>query len=95
MPTLAEFLLSRIAEDEAAITQSFNAGDTMTLDEHQMWRDCHAKRQIVWLHSVTDAKPSRFEFDCGHCDMPWPCPTLRLLALPYTDHAEFDERWRP
>lgn len=24
-----------------------------------------------------------------------PCPTLRLLALPYADHADYDEAWRP
>ena len=26
--------------------------------------------------------------------MPWPCPTLRLLALPYADHELFREEWR-
>lgn len=26
--------------------------------------------------------------------MPWPCPTLRLLALPYDDHPDYREEWR-
>ncbi|MFH8926376.1 DUF6221 family protein [Streptomyces pristinaespiralis] len=25
----------------------------------------------------------------------WPCPTLRLLALPYADHPDYLEEWRP
>jgi hypothetical protein len=24
-----------------------------------------------------------------------PCPTLRLLALPFADHPDYDESWRP
>lgn len=25
----------------------------------------------------------------------WPCTTLRLLALPYAEHEDYDEEWRP
>ena len=25
----------------------------------------------------------------------YPCPTLRLLALPYADHPDYREEWRP
>ncbi|MET8334385.1 DUF6221 family protein [Streptosporangium canum] len=25
----------------------------------------------------------------------WPCATLRLLALPYADHDDYEEDWRP
>lgn len=25
----------------------------------------------------------------------WPCPTLRLLALPFSDHPSYREEWRP
>jgi hypothetical protein len=25
----------------------------------------------------------------------WPCLTLRLLALPYVDHPDYREEWRP
>lgn len=28
-------------------------------------------------------------------DAPWPCDTVRLMALPYADHPDFDESWRP
>lgn len=26
---------------------------------------------------------------------PYPCKTLRLLALPYADHPDYREEWRP
>jgi hypothetical protein len=26
---------------------------------------------------------------------PWPCPTLRLLALPYVDHPDYRDEWKP
>lgn len=44
---------------------------------------------------------------CAHCswhelyegfnnhDEPFPCPTLRLIALPYADHKDWREEWRP
>jgi hypothetical protein len=39
---------------------------------------------------------------CNHCfdrdDLPlvaWPCPELRLLALPYARHPDYREAWRP
>lgn len=25
----------------------------------------------------------------------WPCTTIRLLALPYSDHSDYREDWRP
>lgn len=25
----------------------------------------------------------------------WPCKTLRLLALPYADHPDYREEWKP
>ena len=33
--------------------------------------------------------------DYGDVVVPWPCVTLRLLALPYNDHPDYDEAWRP
>ena len=44
--------------------------------------------------------PTEYEVTCSICG--WAsdhltsgCETLRLLAEPYSDHAEYDERWRP
>lgn len=57
-----------------------------------------AKRRIVDLHGPADHEFSDVEV-CSTCDrggpLPYPCPTLRLLALPYADHPDYDEAWRP
>ena len=72
--------------------------------------ECEAKRRIVDLHVGSANDPfytghGRLVDTCDvcvnfHADMdcsnePWPCPTLRLLALPYADHPEFRSEWRP
>ncbi|MEV4670986.1 DUF6221 family protein [Actinomadura sp. NPDC049382] len=56
--------------------------------------EVEAKRRIVDEHG-----PNEY----GLCDVcvlnddarRAPCPTLRLLALPYADHPDYDESWRP
>jgi hypothetical protein len=62
-----------------------------------------AKRQIIEQH------PDVNDGDCGTCVRglwgyptnggstiePWPCPTLRLLALPYADHPDYQQDWQP
>ena len=32
---------------------------------------------------------------CGDYTVEWPCDTLKLLALPYADHPDYDPAWRP
>lgn len=59
-------------------------------------RDIEAKRKVVKLHHDTGRG------ECYQCLDSWmdetretfPCPTVRLLAEPYSDHADYDERWR-
>jgi hypothetical protein len=61
--------------------------------------ECEAKRRIVEEHYYMPRHESRdFGFEDGNCvtcRRQGPCVTLRLLALPYADHPEYDERWRP
>jgi hypothetical protein len=62
----------------------------------RMARECEAKRRIVAEHPhlmfmVTDPKPAA----CDRCQVRGWCPTIRLLALPYADHPDYDEEWRP
>lgn len=53
-----------------------------------------AARRIVELHK-------RFEgfVDCSSCgdvpQVPYPCKTLRLLALPRANQPGYQEEWRP
>ncbi|HET6914878.1 MAG TPA: DUF6221 family protein [Acidimicrobiales bacterium] len=63
--------------------------------------EVEAKRRILEMH-----KPYRriYGLGCDVCLHPrrltvdvdgWPCPTLRLLALPYADHPDYRQEWMP
>jgi hypothetical protein len=98
--TLAGFLLARIAEDEAAWSQTTDLvtrPDFAKLSRH-MLAECEAKRRTVEL--LSDEQP----LDQGHweghgADERWVADhapeLLRLLALPYAGHPDWREEWRP
>jgi Family of unknown function (DUF6221) len=87
--TLVDFLLARIAEDEAAAY-----GDIAL----RVVADCEAMRRVVELH-----QPFHYGggsrggavccWTCGR-GFPFPCPTLGVLASPYADHPDFRGEWR-
>ena len=65
--------------------------------------ECEAKRRIVEAHPDGHEPGEAVPF-CSTCEPegPWnpathryQCPTLRLLALPYADHPDYREEWRP
>lgn len=73
----------------------------------QMLADVAAKRRIVALHApvvLRGGAGARY-FDtttvCRSCEPPqfpehaFPCPTLRLLALPYADRLGYKPEWAP
>jgi Family of unknown function (DUF6221) len=119
--TLADFLLARIAEDEAAAHMGSclcgQGFDAQTGEGYaRVLAECEAKRQIVALHeSGALLDHSEYECTCGfsdhrraECTCGWtiadegewerpssPCPTLRYLALPYADHSDYRDEWRP
>lgn len=96
MSTLTDFLLARIAEDEAAAVcghgpgcpnQDFEFSPGLT-DCNQLnlgpnrWRaECEAKRRIV----------ERCRASNGY----WGYDVERFLALPYADHPDYREEWKP
>lgn len=71
-------------------------------------REIDAKRQLLALHEPSrnvgadsdEDDPSTFVVCCGTCqvgvvqDGDWPCETLRLLALPYSDRPGYRAEWR-
>ena len=88
--TITEFLLARIAEDEAgarAVVGDRNAWDTPEWDASRWspWRvldECEAKRRIV-----DDVQCGWFDTDlAGAC---------KHLAAVYSDHPDYDEEWKP
>jgi hypothetical protein len=69
-------------------------------DPSRVLVECEAKRRIVEIHSlVPDPEPDdRWLGLCDACDSTqegYPCTTLRVLALPYADHPDYREGWRP
>lgn len=107
MTTLTDFLLARIAEDEYEAHQALGLvgietewhrvevlrerGLTRADAQHvhrwssrRVLAECEAKRRIV--AAITEH--NRLGYD-------YPGPILEALALPYADHPDYDERWRP
>ena len=101
--TLIEFLLARIAEDEAAAGRGgwHNGGGVFANDNYgcllvqpdRVLAECEAKRSIIEMH---DAMPAENVY-CMTCDEnhDWPCATLKTVAAVYADHPDFREEWRP
>ncbi|MEU8760671.1 DUF6221 family protein [Streptomyces sp. NPDC048659] len=67
-------------------------------DPARVLAEVDAKRRILELHGPAEYEYSDVDI-CSTCDrggpLPHPCPTLHLLALPYADHPDYDEAWRP
>jgi hypothetical protein len=94
--TLTEFLLARIAEDEAAVLDWTE--DHATVGAwwiQRILRDCAAKRQIIRRIDL-----SEWEWDVAHSPSTAGAAStldelLRLLAVAYDDHPDYREEWRP
>ncbi|MEW2351458.1 DUF6221 family protein [Streptomyces sp. NPDC006684] len=61
--------------------------------------EVEAKRALLELHHEVE-DPQEMQDFCATCDVTgkypeYPCQTLRLLALPYADHPDYREEWRP
>jgi hypothetical protein len=76
-------------------------------DPARVLREVEAKRRILAEHDHTTVhiwhdRSKDFEI-CTACGagsddqgcIPWPCDTVKLLALPYSDHPDYNEAWRP
>ncbi len=100
--TLPEFLLARIAEDEAAardLVEALWPGEDRyiigglgvyppaAIIPAKMLAECDAKRRIVALHTDNEFA----ELDYPRLES-W--GILQLLALPYADHPDFKPEWR-
>lgn len=89
-PTLADFLLARITEDEAdARTRSLGRGW-----RKQWLADCKAKRRIVGMYvGPTEDDEGNLSAIGGYGEA-W-LDAIRFLALPYADHPDYQQEWKP
>lgn len=103
MSTLTEFLLARIAEDEVKIHGDWSEGRGMhiiTEEMHgRMLAECAAKRRIIELRYSWNLQAEQmteppfgpiFQVQVNTADA-----ILRTLAMPYAEHPDYDEAWRP
>jgi hypothetical protein len=64
-------------------------------------REVEAKRRILDRHQLGSWRSHVLDADvvtcqaCGTPDDEWPCPDLRLLAMPYADHPDYQPEWAP
>jgi len=122
--TLTDFLLARIAEDEAwANRTDCGCGDHAAWPQRpdcpdRVLAECEAKRRIVgfvsgWQHQTVEdcwyscaaTYGTEVENACCNdaaegtgCDCGLEhrvALILKPLALPYADHDDYDESWRP
>jgi hypothetical protein len=85
--TLAEFLLARIADDEA------EAKLMQRRYEKRVLAECDAKRRIVkaWRDGPAGSD-AWFSDDTGWDGIAW---CVQVLALPYKDHPDYRTEWKP
>jgi hypothetical protein len=107
---IAEFLLARIAEDEAEVKfvvessgwmldvhedPSDETPPVLTISTARVLAECEAKRRVVKEHrQVKGESACRCCFGGFTSPGKWPCTTLQLLATPYIDHPDYDPAWR-
>ena len=95
---LEDFVLARIADDEATAQQRGPTIERRGYSADQILRDAQSKRRLVRLHGGHRDR-------CSVCFKHGatgelvqelsPCHTLRILGLAYADHPEYREQWRP
>lgn len=106
MTTLTDFLLARIAEDEAAASRagSHNGVGVYANDNYgcllvqpaRVLAECEAKRRVIdaaWeCQEMLDIEHHLRDRSELEAAGDYPA-TLRHLAQPYADHPDFDPSW--
>jgi hypothetical protein len=107
-PRLDEFLLARIAEDKRVAGEAEAEGLPDDYRAHfgpaHVLAECSAKRSMVLacraarpdLAFLGSRPPGLGDFPLTPTDQhQLAALTLALLALPYADHRDYQEQWRP
>jgi hypothetical protein len=95
--SLTEFLLARIAEDEAApLEWQRVGGEAGSVAARRLLAECEAKRRIVGdltrFIDTADAAGARADHPTLLAGLEY---QLRYLAAIYADHADYREEWTP
>jgi hypothetical protein len=106
--TLAEFLLARIADDEAVArrnwdglpVQAWSLNDdegfaSVCIAAPRVLAECEAKWRIVDRCAPLADEPDEYPNGLISARAVLARATLRALALPYADHEDFRPEWKP
>lgn len=85
---LTEFLLARIAEDEAEQPCEWGCHD-------RVLAECETKRRIVEDYQGVTLRPMLGDNPIVKGFVSAMDGVLAALALPYADHPHYREEWRP
>lgn len=96
--TITEFLLARIAEDEASAGSWYEDwGGNMEPLQSRALAECKAKRQII--EDCWEAE-ERIEGEWGSCRSReeldatgYPPPALKAMSTVYADHPDYRQEW--
>jgi hypothetical protein len=102
---IAEFLLNRVAEDEAVARAAVGRGVHDDRPEVKEWIGLanpqrmlnwsQVRRELIALHTRDDRTADDPAAEtCAECGHAMPCRTMMLLANLYADHPDFQEQWR-
>ncbi|KAE8763637.1 DUF6221 family protein [Georgenia thermotolerans] len=100
---ITEFLLARLAEEEAAAGRDGGDDDARRPrgwhDPARVRAECAAVRTVLGLHQRAD---DIWGFDgclvCGNVadtTHGYPCPTVRVLAAVWDGHPDYRAEWAP
>ncbi|CAM5264390.1 DUF6221 family protein [Streptomyces badius] len=82
---------------DQVVDYSESADHIATNDPADVLADLDAKLALLDEHGQASL-PNGVDLDecrvCGGSNEVWPCPTLRILARPFTGHADYQDKWR-
>lgn len=83
---------------EVAACSDFVTAHIARQDPGRVLAECEAKLRIADQHSSCGGRIEHCQ-TCArlsedHNDY-WPCLTVRLVTLPYADHPDYREEWKP
>ncbi|HET6269655.1 MAG TPA: DUF6221 family protein [Arthrobacter sp.] len=101
---IVEFLSQRIKEDEAAaqrLLSDRSVSESGKWYEWRLLRECEAKRRLLGITESARQAALATMISSAARDLPWipeviewTTLSLNALALPYSDHPDFQDAWK-
>lgn len=108
MDDLITWLLAQIEQDERALGERWMPSQVrdrraLELEAKRRLIELHGHEPRSGWYPDEDDTPGAYGsieracMTCGSQDLAqrWPCPTIRLLALPFSDRPGHQESWKP